>query len=193
MASLLTRLDDSPRGKIVKLLQKFGPLDIKELRQELNLSDTAVRQQLLTLLAEGLIQSSTSTAKGVGRPSRVYELTAASSDLFACYCEDLALNLYNELLADQGPEVVRLLLDRVGAKLALQYQQQVRGQALQERVRSFATLLDDKGILSDISQDADVIMLHEFNCPYHELAAVHRQICEMEQGMIAQVLDARLN
>lgn len=192
MPSLLPRLDDSPRGKIVKLLQKNGPLGIKELRHELNLSDTAVRQQLLALLAEGLIQTSTHASKGVGRPSRVYELAPAANDLFACYCEDLALNLYNELLADQGPEVVRRLLDRVGAKLAQQYQQQVRGRALQERVHSFAGLLDGKGILSDISQDAGVIMLHEFNCPYHELAAVHREICEMEQGMIAQVLDAEV-
>lgn len=190
MTSLYFRLDDSPRGRIIKLLQRHGALGIKELRAELDLSDTAVRQQLHTLMAQGLIESSTAVSSGVGRPSRLYALTEAAGELFACYCEDLALNLYDELLADQGPQIVNALLERVGSKLARQYRQQVRGQALQERVRSFAAVLDDKGIMSDVSHDADIIMLHEFSCPYHELATVHREICDMEQDMMAQVLEA---
>lgn len=190
MTSLYHRLDDSPRGKIIKLLQRNGPQDIKSLRYELGSSDTAVRQQLSTLLAEGLIRATTAAASGVGRPGRLYELSDSARSLFACYCEDLALNLYDELLADQGPEIVNSLLDRVGDKLAVRYRSQIKGRALQERVRSFANILDDRGIMSEVSHETDVIMLHEYSCPYHELAAVHREICDMEQDMMAQVLDA---
>ncbi|MCO6449754.1 MAG: ArsR family transcriptional regulator [Caldilineales bacterium] len=190
MASLYHRLDNSPRGQIIKLIQRYGPLGIKEFRQELGLSDTAVRQQLRTLMSEGLVRTMLSERSGPGRPSQMYELTAEARNLFACYCEDLALNLYNELLFDQGPDVVDTLLERVGAKLAGQYQHQVKGRVLDDRVRSFASVLDSKGIMSDVTRQADVIMLHEYNCPYHELAAEHREICEMEQDMMAQVLNA---
>lgn len=190
MISPYHRLDDSPRGQIIKLIQRNGPLGIKDFRHELGLSDTAVRQQLRTLMAEGLVRTSLSDRSGPGRPSQRYELTGEARNLFACYCEDLALNLYNELLSDQGPDLVDALLARVGQKLAGQYQHQVKGRVLDDRVRSFSSVLDSKGIMSDVSRQADVIMLHEYNCPYHEIAASHREICEMEQDMMSQVLDA---
>lgn len=193
MPALSRTLDQSPSGHIIKLLQRHGALGIKDLRREMGgVSDTAVRQQLSGLMADGLVTTTLSGPDGVGRPHHLYELSEQARDLFACYCEDLALNLYDELLADQGPAIVHKLLKRVGDRLALQYRQQVRGQALQERVFSFARVLDDKGILSDVSQEADVITLHEFNCPYHELASVHREICTMEETMMGQVLNANV-
>lgn len=190
MTSFTTRLDESPRGQIVKLLQQHGPLGVMAFRREMNLSDTAVRQQIKGLLAEGYLHPITSRRTGVGRPEQLYELTDKARDLFACYCEDLALNLYEELLADQGEETMRRLLTRVGARLAENYSQQIRGAVLQERVSALSRALDHRGILSSVTQDADVITLYEYNCPYHELAAHHRQICDMEKDMMSQVLTA---
>ncbi len=191
MSSLYRSFDTSPSGQIVRLLQRHGAMGVKDLRRELGgLSDTAVRQQLTQMMAEGIVVIAQAERSGVGRPSFRYELSDKARSLFACYCEDLALNLYNELLAEQGADTVTRLLGRVGARLALQYGQQIKGQALQDRVRSFAHVLDDKGILSDVQHDANVITLHEYNCPYHELAAVHREICTMEETMMSQVLDA---
>ncbi len=192
MTLLSHPLDGSPGGQIIRLLQRHGALTIKDLRRELGMSDTAVRQQLAHLMAKGWVRTSVAERGNVGRPYHLYELSERARELFACYCEDLALNLYDELLAEQGPEVVRRLLARVGNRLAAQYRQQVRGQVLQERVFSFARVLDARGILSDVSQEADGIRLQEYNCPYHELAAAHREICAMEQTMMATVLDAEV-
>ena len=190
MSMLYHRLDDSPRGQIIKLLQRNGPMGIKDLRQALGVSDTAIRQQLQYLIADGLIESARAQRSGRGRPGKVYALTDNARHLFACECEDLALALYNELLLEQGPEVVRRLLDRVGQRLADEYSHQMRGLELQDRVRMYAQLLDDRGIMSDISEQDDALVLHEYNCPYHELAAAHAEICEMEQKMLSQVLGA---
>ncbi len=192
MSTLYHRLDDSPRGQIIKLLQRHGPMGIKEMRQALGVSDTAIRQQLQRLIADGLVTSQKASSKGRGRPGRVYVLTDQARHLFACECETLALALYNELLLDQGPEVVQRLLDRVGQKLAAQYQAQVRGQALQERIQVFAQLLDDRGVMSEVIEHEDAWVLHEYNCPYHELATAHHEICAMEQKMLSQVLGAEV-
>ncbi|HHB90471.1 MAG TPA: DeoR family transcriptional regulator [Anaerolineae bacterium] len=190
MSMLYHRLDESPRGQIIKLLQRNGPMGIKDLRQALGVSDTAIRQQLQYLIADDLVVATTAPAKGRGRPGRVYQLTENARHLFACECEDLALALYNELLSEFGPEVVHRLLDRVGQKMASQYKPRMRGLALQERVRMYTRLLDERGIMSEMSEQEDVIVLHEYNCPYHELAAAHGEICEMEQKMLAEVLGA---
>lgn len=192
MTTLYHRLDDSSRGQILKLLQRYGAMEIKDLRRELGMSDTAIRQQLHSLAADGLIRTSQGVAQGPGRPSRLYELSDEARHLFAHYSEDLALNLYAELMEEEGPDRVRRLLERVGKRLAEQYQAQIMGNELQERVLALASILDGKGIMSDVSQEADVIVLHEYNCPYHELASTHREICEMEKDMIAQVLDAEV-
>ncbi len=192
MSMLYHRLDDSPRGQIIKLLQRNGPMGIKDLRQALGVSDTAIRQQLQNLIADDLVVATTAPSKGRGRPGRVYQLTDNARHLFACECEDLALALYNELLLEQGPEVVRRLLDRVGQRLADQYRHQMRGLALQERVRMYAGLLDERGIMAEVAEDDDGFVLHEFNCPYHELASAHTEICEMEQKMLSDVLGAEV-
>jgi predicted ArsR family transcriptional regulator len=190
MSMLYHRLDDSPRGQIIKLLQRNGPMGIKDLRQALGVSDTAIRQQLQYLIADDLVEATTAPAKGRGRPGRVYALTDNARHLFACECEDLALALYNELLHEFGPEVVQRLLARVGQRMADQYKHQMRGLALQERVRMYARLLDERGIMSDVTEAEDALILHEYNCPYHELAASHIEICEMEQRMLSEVLGA---
>jgi predicted ArsR family transcriptional regulator len=190
MSTLYHRLDDSPRGQIIKLLQRNGPMGIKDLRQALGVSDTAIRQQLQYLIADGLIEATRAQRSGRGRPGKVYALTDDVRHLFACEGEDLALSLYDELLMDQGPEVVQRLLDRVGQRMAEQYQYQMRGLALLERVNAFSALLDARGIMSDTHMDDDAIVLHEYNCPYRDLAVAHQEICEMEQKMLSQVLDA---
>ncbi len=192
MSTLYHRLDDSPRGQIIKLLQRHGPMGIKEMRRALGVSDTAIRQQLQRLIADGLVTSQKASSKGRGRPGRMYVLTDQARHLFACECETLALALYNELLLDQGPEVVQRLLDRVGQKLAAQYRAQVQGRALQERVRMYARLLDERGIMAEVAEEDDGFVLHEFNCPYHELASAHTEICEMEQKMLSDVLGAEV-
>jgi predicted ArsR family transcriptional regulator len=192
MSTLYHRLDDSPRGQIIKLIQRNGPMGIKDLRQALGVSDTAIRQQLHYLIADGLIEAAKAPSSGRGRPGKVYALTENVRHLFACECEDLALTLYNELLLDQGPEVVQRLLDRVGQRMAEEYRFQLRGLELQERVRTLSRLLDDRGIMSDTHEEEDAIVLHEYNCPYHELAAAHQEICQMERKMISDVLGAEV-
>jgi len=192
MPSLYHRLDNSPRGQIIKLLQRNGPMGAKDLRRALGVSDTAIRQQLNALLADGLITTTLARSGGRGRPGRVYELTENARHLFSCEGESLALALYNELLQEQGPQVVQRLLDRVGQRLAEQYAHQVQGQELQERVRAFSQLLDDRGIMSDVSEQEGALVLHEYNCPYHELAAAHQEICQMERQMLSDVLGAEV-
>ncbi len=39
-----------------------------------------------------------------------------------------------------------------------------------------------------MAEGADTIILKTYNCPYHELAYEHREICDMDQDMIQKVL-----
>lgn len=192
--SVMRGMESTPAGQVIELLQRRGALRIKEIETALGVTTTAVRQQLMNLVAEGLVTSET-IREGVGRPSHVYSLTDKARAIFPCHCDELTSLLYQELLNEVGAEKVQALLVRVGVRLARQYAtglQETRALALTERVGQFASQLEAKGILSDVAQTDDGVILREYNCPYHDLSLAHREVCNMEQEMIANVLDARV-
>lgn len=181
--------DESPAAAIIRLLQKRGSASIKEIEAELGVTTTAVRLQLTNLQSEGLVAARL-VREGVGRPHYEYYLTDRARTLFACYCDELALLLYEELLRDQGKEKVRQLLDRVQQRLAASYAGQIQGGHVRERVNQFAQWLDNRGILADVEHLEDRVVLREYSCPYHDLAQEHREICEMEEALMSEVFKA---
>lgn len=186
---------ENPTWLLLEHLQKSGSATIKELEVVLGVTTTAVRQHLSALQAEGYVERRRVHA-GVGRPHHAYELSDKSQELFGCHCDDLALTLLEEVFRLEGTERTTLLLDRVGERLAQRYADNIRSPALQERVHELADTFYDRGVISDVSTDADgsgTIVLHTYNCPYHELAQDHREICDMDQKMIRQVLGSDVN
>jgi len=181
----------TPAGQILEYLLRNGTAGIKDLEDTLGVTATAVRQHLSNLVSEGLVRVS-KERQGVGRPRNVYRLTERSHSLFACYCDELALSLISEVVEADGSDKLRLLLGRVGDKLAKQYKRQIKGEALGDRVRELSVLLDRRGIRADLQIEDDLLILHEYNCPYHELAAVHRDVCEMERNAFSQALGAEV-
>ena len=191
MTGLSSQDTSTPAGQILEFLLRNGPASIKDLEQAAGVTATAVRQQLASLIGESLVTIS-KERQGVGRPRNLYRLTDRSHSLFACYCDELALDLIGELLETEGADKLRYLLNRVGAKLASQYRRQIKGEAMGDRVRQLSLLLDRRGVRVALEHRDDVIVLNEYNCPYHDLASVHRDVCEMERNAFSLALDAEV-
>lgn len=179
---------DSPAWQIMEYLRRNSSATIKELERVLGVTPTAVRQHLNGLQAAGYVERSTANA-GVGRPYHIYSATEESHKLFACHCDDLALTMLEEMFEMVGPDNVSHLLQRVSGRLANRYGDAVKSPVLLNRVQEMAGVLGRLGVLTDVlPQDNDTIILKTYNCPYHELAQEHRQICDMDQEMMQQVL-----
>ncbi len=179
---------ESPAWQIIEFLKRNGPASIKDLEDLLGVTTTAVRQQLSALQADGYVERQRVHA-GVGRPHHAYSITGKAHELFACHCDDLALTLLEEVFALEGKERAALLLGRVGNRLAKRYADTVRSNVLQERVEQLAEALYTRGVLTDVNvQDEETIILRTYNCPYHELAQEHRDICEMDEDLMRKVL-----
>lgn len=179
---------DTAAWQILEYMQRNGSATIKELEQLLGITTTAVRQHLTTLQMEGYIERK-AVHTGVGRPHHTYTITGRVQELFACHCDDLALTLLEEVFALEGKDRAALLLTRVSNRLANRYSSSVRSGLLQERVQELASAMHQRGVLTDVkTNENDIITLHTYNCPYHELAQEHREICEMDKAMLQQVL-----
>lgn len=159
----------------------------------LGVTTTAVRRHITTLLDTGYIRRK-SVHAGVGRPYHTYTSTEKAREIFACHSDDLALTLLQEVFALEGTDRAQQLLDRVGGKLAERYAGSVQGAGLQERVAEMAGALELRGVLTEVSVEpasygvGETILLKAYNCPYHELAQEHREICEMDEKMMRSVL-----
>jgi DeoR family transcriptional regulator, suf operon transcriptional repressor len=183
----------SPAWQVIEYIKRNGSATIKELEDLLGVTTNAVRQHLQALQADGYVERR-QVNTGVGRPHHAYSISEKAHELFACHCDDLALTLLEEVFALEGPDRAALLLDRVGDRLAKRYAPSVRAEALQERVEQLAGALYQRGVLTDVDvEDENTIILHAYNCPYHELAQEHRSICEMDEEVMRKVLGSDVN
>ncbi len=207
--TLFDQPSDAPSRRIVEHLQRQGPSTVRALEGVLGVTTTAVRAQLATLLADGYVERR-AVHQGVGRPHHAYALTTKARELYACHCDDLALTLLQEVFAMEGVERATWLLERVGDKLAKRYAGEVRGEGLRARVEQMAQVLQQRGVLTDVEPatalrtdaaglfdaervdlaDENVFLLKAYNCPFHELAQEHREICAMDERMLHKVLGA---
>jgi DeoR family suf operon transcriptional repressor len=183
----------TPAWKILEYLQRNGSASIKTLEEHLGVTTTAVRQQLQALQASGYVERQ-SVHAGVGRPHHEYSMKPKAQELFSCHSDELALSLLEEVMELAGRETTERLLGRVGSRLAAQYLQSVEAGELSERVGQLVDALAARGVLADMSiDDEDIIVLQTYNCPYHELAQEHRDICNMDEKFMREVLGSEVS
>jgi predicted ArsR family transcriptional regulator len=180
---------NTPAGRVLKAIQLRGKASIKDVAADLGVTSSAVRLHLTQLQASGAIQAE-KVREGVGRPYFVYSVTPHAHNLFYKDYGDLARLLLEEVGESQGPDALQGVLRRVGDRLADVYRDQVWGQELADRVSSWAELLDQRGVPVELERTETGYVLKEYGCPYQNVAAENRAVCEMEQMVMARLLES---
>jgi predicted ArsR family transcriptional regulator len=190
--SSMSYLQRGPAGDILSLLQRNGPMSIKELRSALGVrSLNAVREPLMSLMAAGLVHAS-SVRQAAGRPAYVYTLSDKAQALFP-KGYDVLLKLVLEEVAEQaGNDGLRTLLAGVSARLAARYGSQDEAQTLHERLAVLAQAYEAHGTPIALVEAEDALTLHEYTCPYFSVAQETRAVCQIEQHMLEQVLGRKV-
>jgi DeoR family suf operon transcriptional repressor len=187
--SLAWEFSNTPAGRVLKSIQLRGEASIKDVAHDLGVTSSAVRLHLTQLQASGAIRAE-KVREGVGRPHYVYSATPQAHNLFYKDYGELARLLLEEVNETQGPDALQGVLRRVGDRLADVYRDQVWGQELADRVGAWAELLDKRGVPVELEQTEDGYVLREYGCPYQNVAAENRAVCEMEQVVMARLLES---
>jgi Predicted transcriptional regulator len=174
--------------QIVQHLQRHGQATIRELEQAMGVSTTAVREHLIHLQGNGLVEASL-VRRGPGRPYHVYSLTTKAQQLFPRNYDVLIDLLLREIAARDSAELDSLL-ERISEQLAEQYALKITGEELAKRLHELRATLVQQGIPAEVSPTSDGLSI--FACPYYEVAREHVRICAMERQMIEQVLGEKL-
>lgn len=180
---------NTPAGRVLKAIQLRGKASIKDVAADLGVTTSAVRLHLAQLQASGAIQAD-KVREGVGRPYYVYTMTPQAHSLFYKDYGDLARLLLEEVAVSQGQDALQNVLHRVSDRLADLYRDQIWGQDVVDRVRSWAELLDQRGIAVKIVSTDQGYILEEYGCPYHNVAMENREVCEMERQVLGRLLES---
>ena len=189
-----TAIETSDDG-ILNLLRRSGAMGVRELAHATEVTATAVRQRLVRLMGQGLIEREVVRASR-GRPSHRYLLTKKGERQSGANFADLAMILWQEIRAVQDPQVRRGLFQRLAHRMAGVYQGEIKGDDTAERMQSVTKVFAERGVPLIVEEKAPGLpVLTALACPYPELAEQDRGICAVERMMFSELVghDVRLS
>lgn len=180
---------NTPAGRVLKEIQLRGRASIKEVAGAIGVTPSAVRPHLTQLQATGAIKAE-KVRVGVGRPYHLYSATPEAYRLFRNDYGDLTRLLMEEVEETRGPDALQGVLHRVADRLASLYRDRIWDQKLADRVRAWADLLDERGVVVELERTGEGFVLREYGCLYHNLTLENRAVCEMERRVMARLLES---
>jgi len=182
---------ESSDQALLDLLRKHGPLSVAQLKADMHVTATAVRQRLVRLLKQGDIERNAERITR-GRPVHRYGLTEKGRRRSGANFADLAIALWHEIREIKDSDIRRGLLQRIGGRLAALYADKINGSSLDERMESLAEIFRERQIPFEVERTNDLPLLHATACPYPELAEQDRTVCSMERIMFSELLGENL-
>jgi predicted ArsR family transcriptional regulator len=172
---------------ILDLLRKAGPLGVLELANATGVTSTAVRQRLIRMMAQGLIDREVTKASR-GRPSHRYALTEKGRRQTGANFVDLAMALWKEVRAIKDLEVRKGLFQRIAKTMATMYGPQITGTTTADRMRSVKRLFAERNVPLGVDESGPLPVLTALACPYPQLAEEDRGICALEKMMFGELV-----
>ncbi len=185
-----TAVESSDRG-LVDLLRRRGAMNVTELVAAMHVTATAVRQRLVRLMTQGLVERDASKM-GRGRPSHRYKLTEKGRRQTGSNFADLTLALWREVRSIKNAEVRSGLLQRISKTLATFYGGRLEGESTKERMQGVSALMADRNIPFTVEQNGSLPVLTAVACPYPDLAEEDRGVCAMEKMLFSELVGENL-
>ena len=177
------------RDRVLFQLKTRGPLTPAQIAERLAITEVAVRQHLRRLEAEGLVEA-VDAQRGVGRPARVFAVTAAAAGHFPDTHADLTVDLLDAVRTTFGERGLQRLIDTRSERQRRTYTERLRGaRSLAERVQRLAALRAEEGYLAEWSRTDDgAFLLVENHCPICVAARSCQAFCRDELAVFRAAL-----
>ncbi|MEM1242505.1 MAG: metalloregulator ArsR/SmtB family transcription factor [Cyanobacteria bacterium P01_H01_bin.26] len=181
---------DQPRTRraIIHLLKRSGAMDAHAIAEQMGISAMAIRQHLYALQDEALVAYE-EEARPMGRPAKLWHLTAAADRFFPEGYAELTHSLIQSVTEAFGEEGLNRLLDIRTQQQLEAYHSQMKDQGLQERLETLADIRTDEGYMAEVLPQADgSVLLVENHCPICAVAETCTGLCARELEVFQAVL-----
>lgn len=182
-------LRERTRRAIVQLLKQEGRLDAETLASHLGITAMAVRQHLYALQDEKLVTYQ-EEARPMGRPAKLWQLTAAADRFFPDGYAELTLSLLNSVKQAFGEAGLDRLLEVRSQQQLESYNQQMKGKrSFKQRLNKLAEIRTNEGYMAEVQPQADgSFLLVENHCPICAAATACTGLCAKELEIFQSIL-----
>jgi len=191
MAAKATRKNESThtRRALVNLLKQEGAMDSQAIASHLGVSAMAVRQHLYALQEQKLV-TYTEEPRAMGRPAKLWRLTAEANRLFPDGYAELTLGLLQSVVEAFGDGGLDRILDVRTRHQVEDYTCQLAGiKALPDKLQVLAQQRTDEGYMAEVETlDDGSWLLIENHCPICAAASACTGLCDRELQVFQTVL-----
>ena len=168
-------------SKLLYTLKSRGPLATGALARTLGITVVGVRQHQTKLQAEGLVAFDDQAGE-IGRPKRVWRLSAKGHGRFPDTHGDLAVNLIGGIRSVFGEAGLdRLIEARQRAAVAAYRKALEPCSGIEDRIRTVARLRTEEGYMAEFEAQPDgSFLLIENHCPICAAAKTCQGFCRSE-------------
>jgi predicted ArsR family transcriptional regulator len=177
----------STRERVLHTLLSRRRCTINELANAVNINPISVRHHISKLEAEGLVTSE-EERHGVGRPRRIYYLTEEGLELFPSRYLRLTIRLIEQLKETMPEPMVDRLFTQMAEDVASEYESQINGLSMEDRLDLVTNLLDNEGFIVEWEQQGNEYLIREISCPYYHIGQSHPEVCSVDQTLISRML-----
>jgi predicted ArsR family transcriptional regulator len=175
--------------RLLHALKAAGPQTADAIARRLGFTPTAARQHLERLAAEGLVEF-VDRRRGVGRPARLWSLTAKGHGRFPDNHAGLSLELLRAAGKAFGARgLARLIAEREKAMERI-YRARLAGEVgLAGRLRRLASQRSEEGYMAAVERKTDgSFLLKENHCPICVAARTCQGLCRSELDLFRRLL-----
>ena len=163
-------------------------MTVNDLAGKLELTDNAVRANLLSLERDGLIRQS-GFLRGTRKPHFAYELTSEAENLFPKAYDTLLNQLIAVLKGRLTPKALKEVLREVGRSLA---GTQPSGGNLQSRVGRGVMALEAIGGSACVEKKDGKLFIRSGSCPVATAVAEHPEVCQLAESLLCRIIGTRV-
>lgn len=192
LLKVLKDLFHSPVIDIVLHLKRSAGMSVNELSRAMNMSYMGIKQHCADLAKKGYLETAR-RPKPMGRPERLYRVTAKLDVLFPQVGEELAVDLLKVAERTFGETGPQKLLYTYFQRRQERYAAKLQGTTPLERLAELVKWRTADGCLSTISMEPDgQPALLQYHCPLSQLGQHYPIIETLEHDMLAGLLQCPL-
>jgi len=178
----LRRAYQGTSGRILELLRR-APRTVDDLARAMDLTRTAVRAQLASLLREDLVEQR-GTRRSASKPSHVYGITAHAELLFSRAYVPILTELLHTLAQRMTPGEFDSVMHQVGRGV-MRGRSVPQGQ-LADRVAGASALLNELGGLTEVARENGSYVIRSYGCPLSAATVDHPEVCNAMESLLSE-------
>ena len=190
---------EGTRLRILQHLQQSGQDTVDGLARFMELAPATIRRHLDILQRDRYVTFD-EVRKKTGRPEYSFYLTEngqeampkAYDKLLGMVIGEVASLKSDETSGKTGEQVLRLVFRRLSDRASGQYESQVRGQGLEQKLEILVSHLRESDFSPDVEVRDGTLRIKLMNCPFRSVALEHESVCTYDSNLIAKILDVDL-